>query len=115
MTWDGGERRLSEISAEKRQHNITVAAAEAAKVVSDAAVVAVKTIADAASVAQAVINTDIGYIKKDIGEIKTMLENKYITRDQFTPVKMIAYGLVSLVLIAVVGSVMSFVLTRRIT
>lgn len=115
MTWAGEERRSSEISAEKRQHNISIAAAEAAKVVSDAAVVAVKTIADAASVAQAVINADIGYIKKDISEIKIMLENKYVTRDQFAPVKMIAYGLVSLVLVAVVGSIMTLVLVRRVT
>lgn len=113
--WKPGdpERRATEMGAEERQHKISVAAAEAAKVVSDAAAIAIQTIASAASAAQSVVNLDIGYIKRDVAEIKKMLDDKYITKSEFWPVKTIAYGLVSLVLVAVVGSVMTIVITKR--
>ena len=101
--------------ADRRQNErgqLEIDAQIAAKVVSDAAVVALKTIADATANAQTSLMVDISYIKKDISEIKTLLENKYVTKEAFGPVKSIAFGMVALVLVAVVGSLLTMVLTR---
>lgn len=111
MTWDGFTERRKGLDDEKRK--IVFAAELAAKTLSDAATVALKTIAEAATAAQSVVNIDIGYIKGDVKEIKEMLNNKYITKEAFGPVKLIAYGLVSFVMVAVLGSLMALVLIKR--
>ncbi len=43
------------------------------------------------------MSNDIGYIRDDIAEIKKALQENYVTKDQFAPVKRIAYGIVSVV------------------
>lgn len=111
--WKPGdpERRKDEI--EDKEQKIVRAAEIAALAVSDAAKIALKTIAEAASMAQSVVNVDMGYIKRDVNEIKEMLNNKYITKEAFGPVKNIAYGLVSAVMLAVIGALMTLVLIKR--
>ncbi len=52
----------------------------------------------------------LDFIKKDIDEIKRKLDSNYVTKDQFEPVKKIVYGLVSLILIAVVGAIVALVI-----
>lgn len=57
--------------------------------------------------------TTLEYIKRDIGEIKaTLKENdtKYVSQKEFDPVRRIVYGLVSLILVAVVGAVVAIVI-----
>lgn len=58
----------------------------------------------------AVILSEMKTVKEDVKDIKDKLEKDYITQDQFTPVKNIAYGLVSTILLAVVGALVALVL-----
>jgi len=58
----------------------------------------------------AVILSEMKTVKEDVKDIKDKLEKDYVTQDQFTPVKNIAYGLVSTILLAVVGALVALVL-----
>lgn len=60
----------------------------------------------------AVISNDISYIKRDVSDIKKTVQNGYVTKDQFEPIQRIVYGLVGLILVAVVGAVISLVVKR---
>jgi len=57
----------------------------------------------------ALIEQALDYIKKDIKDIKEELDGKYVTQDQFEPVRRIVYGGVAFILIAVVGAVIALV------
>lgn len=59
-----------------------------------------------------VIANDISYIKADIKEIKDSVVTTYVTKDQFEPIQRLVYGLVGLILFAVVGAVVSLVLNK---
>jgi hypothetical protein len=63
-----------------------------------------------ATAAYGILKNDIEYIKVDVAEIKTKLEGHYVTKDEFEPVKKIVYGLVSVVLLAVVGALVALVI-----
>lgn len=71
---------------------------------------AAKEVLLTASVAAAKLSTEtalnISYIQKDITEIKDLMKNNYATKEEMKPVKMIAYGLVALVMVAVIGGLM---------
>ncbi len=43
-------------------------------------------------------------------EIKETLENKYVTQAEFLPIRNIAYGLVSIIVVAVVGALIALVI-----
>lgn len=58
----------------------------------------------------AVILSEMTSVKNDVREIKDRLEKDYVSQDQFTPVKNIAYGLVSTILLAVIGALVELVL-----
>lgn len=58
----------------------------------------------------AVILTKLENIEQDISSMNKKLENNYITRDQFEPIKSVVYGLVSLILVAVTGAIISLVI-----
>ena len=58
----------------------------------------------------AVILNKVEYIEREVKGINTKLESDYVTQDQFTPVKNIAYGLVSTILLAVVGAIVALVI-----
>jgi hypothetical protein len=60
----------------------------------------------------ALISKDIDYIKRDVAEIKTKLEADYVTQEEFSPVKKIVYGLVSIILVAVAGALIGLVVLR---
>jgi hypothetical protein len=55
---------------------------------------------------------DVGYIKNEVTEINRKLEADYITRQEFDPIKKVVYGMVSLILIAVVGALVGLVIMR---
>jgi hypothetical protein len=79
----------------------------------DQALIQITASAAAAAAAAAVVANDIIHIKTDIAEIKTLIEkmdSRYITRREFDPVKSIVYGLVAIILIAVVGSLVALVI-----
>lgn len=60
----------------------------------------------------AVIANDISYMKSDIHDIKSNVQQGYVTKDEFDPIKKIVYGLVGLILIAVVGALLSLVVVK---
>ena len=60
----------------------------------------------------AVILNEVGFIKCEIREIKDKLEAHYVTQDQFEPIKRIVYGLVSVILLSVVGAILALVIKQ---
>jgi hypothetical protein len=90
-----------------RQAEVANQAAQVAKdVACEAKEVAKKVVEEARANAEKVLlfSQTMEYIQKDISEIKTKLDNKYVSKEEFATVKSIVYGLVSLILIAVVGA-----------
>jgi hypothetical protein len=69
----------------------------------------------AAAAAAAVVANDILHIKTDMADIKLSIDRMcgtYLTRIEFDPVKKVVYGLVALILVAVVGSLLAFILEK---
>ena len=60
-------------------------------------------------IALAEMAKDIGYIKDEIKEIKENLDNKYVQRSEFTPIRSIVIGMVAIVLTSFLGGVISLV------
>jgi len=60
----------------------------------------------------AVILEKISNIEGDIKKINEKLEKEYVTVEAFGPVKSIVYGLVSLILVAVVGALIALVIRK---
>ena len=58
---------------------------------------------DNGSIKIAVMANDIVYIRKSIDKIYNKLENEYVTRNEFRPVKLIAYGMIGVLSSTVVG------------
>ena len=58
----------------------------------------------------AIILNELQYIKKDVAAIKEQLHADYVTRNEFEPVRKIVYGMVSIVLIAVVTAIVALIL-----
>lgn len=56
-----------------------------------------------------VIETKLDFIQRDISDIKKRLDDNYVTKQEFDPVKRIVYGLVTLVLTAVVVALIALV------
>lgn len=99
-------RKIARQEAEETQEEkIKKVAKEAAKELLDVATVAASTLATATSL-------DISYIKKDINEIKVMLDNKYVLLSDFKPIKQLVYGFVGMMLIAVVGAIIALVIKK---
>lgn len=48
-------------------------------------------------------------IKKDVADLKNELEGKYVTRESFEPVQKLVYGLVGVILVAVIGALVAMV------
>jgi hypothetical protein len=62
--------------------------------------------------ALALVAQDVKYIQRDVMEIKSKLDQDYVSRAEFEPIKKIIYGLISLILVAVVGAVISLVVRK---
>lgn len=60
----------------------------------------------------ATLKTDLEYIKRDISEIKSTLRADYVTREEFSPIKSIVYGLVGIVLTSVIGALVALVIRQ---
>lgn len=58
------------------------------------------------------IKSDLEYIKRDISEIKNTLKADYVTREEFSPIKSIIYGLVALLLTGIVGALIALVIDK---
>lgn len=57
----------------------------------------------------AVIQTDLTYIKEKLNAVDNKVSSHYVSKEEFEPIKKIVYGLVSLILIAVVGALVALV------
>jgi len=60
----------------------------------------------------ALMANDIKYIQKDIADIKNKMEDDYITREEFDPVKKIVYGIITLLLTGLVGALLRLLLIK---
>lgn len=62
------------------------------------------------AVKMAEFGRDLSYIKSSVDDIKNSIDSDYVSKDEFEPIKKIVYGLVGLILIAVVGALMTLVI-----
>ena len=67
----------------------------------------------------ALIKQDLSYMKKgmdrleiSVDEVKKNTETNFVTKAEFAPVKQIVYGIISLVVIAVFGALISLVVLK---
>jgi outer membrane murein-binding lipoprotein Lpp len=51
----------------------------------------------------------IGGIKEDVNDLKEMMDSRYVTRTEFEPIRNIIYGMVGVVLLAVVTALVALV------
>lgn len=58
----------------------------------------------------ALIQQDISYMKDKLDNVDQKISTHYVSRDEFEPIKRIVYGMVGLILIAVVGALVSLVI-----
>lgn len=58
----------------------------------------------------AVLQNDMAYVKNKLDSIDEKVGSRYVSKEEFEPIKKIVYGLVGLILIAVVGALVSLVL-----
>ncbi len=58
----------------------------------------------------AVVEQDIKYIKEKINAVDEKISKHYVTKEEFDPIKNIVYGVVSLILIAVVGALIGLII-----
>ena len=91
-----------------------IAAEVAKKVASDAAQVAQDVVKKATETAEKVLlfSQTISYIQIDIAEIKSKLDNKFVTKDEFSTVRAIVYGMVGIVLMSFIGAVITLVFIK---
>ena len=60
-----------------------------------------------------IIENKLDMVVDDIKDVQTTLRASYVTEDQFSPVKTVVYGLVGIILTAVIGAILTIVLTGR--
>lgn len=61
----------------------------------------------------AVIQTDLTYIKEKLNAVDNKVSSNYVSKEEFEPIRKIVYGLVSLILIAVVGALVALVVGAK--
>lgn len=57
----------------------------------------------------AVLQNDMTYIKEKLNDIDLKVSSGYVTKEEFEPIKKIVYGVVSLILTAVIGAIVALV------
>jgi len=61
----------------------------------------------------AVIQNDLTYIKEKLNAVDNKVSSHYVSKEEFEPIKKIVYGLVSLILVAVVGALVALVVGSK--
>ena len=64
------------------------------------------------AIAMATVVADVGYTKIAITKVEKMLEEKYVPKAEFEPVRMIVYGMVGIILVAVIVAVIALVVRK---
>lgn len=62
----------------------------------------------------AVIKEKVETMKSGIERIESRLERSYVTKEEFDPVKKIVYGLVGLILVAVVTALIALIIRKPV-
>ena len=57
-----------------------------------------------------IIITKLSNVEKDIDEIKTEMKKCYVSKEEFNPIKRLVYGAVGVILTAVLGAIVAFVI-----
>jgi tetrahydromethanopterin S-methyltransferase subunit B len=60
----------------------------------------------------ALVNQKVDFLIKEVDEIKTKLDSHYVTQEAFIPVRNVVYGMVGLILTAVVTALIMLVLRQ---
>jgi len=58
--------------------------------------------------------TEVRYIRRDVDKILKKLDDHYVTRAEFAPVKLIVFGMVGLILTSVLVAVIGLVVSKSI-
>lgn len=61
----------------------------------------------------AVMQNDVTYIKEKLNAIDEKVSTHYVSKEEFEPIKKIVYGVVSLILVAVVGALVALVVGAK--
>lgn len=61
----------------------------------------------------AVMQTDLTYIKEKLNAVDNKVSSHYVSKEEFEPIRKIVYGMVSLILIAVVGALVALVVGAK--
>ena len=57
------------------------------------------------------MQTDIKYIKEKIDSIENKLDDKFVRKIEFNPVKKIVYGMLGAILLAFLGGIINLVIS----
>lgn len=68
---------------------------------------------DSNNVKLAVITNDLSYIKEKLNAVDEKVSKNYVSKEEFEPIKNVVYGLVSLILVAVVGALVALVVSAK--
>lgn len=58
----------------------------------------------------ALLAQDLKYVKNAVDKIDMKVSSSYVSKEEFDPIKKIVYGMVSLILIGVLGAALSIVI-----
>jgi len=58
------------------------------------------------------VEVKLEFIIKELDEIKEKLEKKYVTAEEFKPVKIVVYGMVALILTTVMGALIGLIIIK---
>jgi len=58
------------------------------------------------------IEVKLEFILKELDEIKSKLEHNYVSQEAFIPVRNLVYGMVGLILTAVIGALIALVIKQ---
>jgi ABC-type phosphate transport system permease subunit len=57
----------------------------------------------------AILGNDVSYIKTAVDKIEHLIVDKYVTKDEFQPIKRIVYGVTGLILTSVIVALIALV------
>lgn len=58
----------------------------------------------------AVVSTELGYIKAQLDKLSQVVGDGYVTKAEFEPIKKVVYGMVALMLTSVVGGLLALII-----
>lgn len=58
------------------------------------------------------VDRKINEVNRNIASLETKVDSRFVTHEEFEPIKKIVYGLVGLILISVVGALVALVVVK---